>query len=64
MSKKTYRVFATMETDLYLDVEASSEDEAMEIAEASDAGDFLEDGAGDFRIYEACVLTAKMKKKK
>lgn len=38
-----YRVYATMTTQLYLDVEAESEDEALELAENTDGGDFTED---------------------
>ncbi len=63
-NKKTYRVLATMETDLYLDVEANSKEEAIEIAENTDAGKFLEDGAGAWNVYDAVLLTAKDKKKK
>lgn len=46
-----------METDLYLDVEASSREEAMEIAEATDGGEFIEDGSGDWNVYDAVELT-------
>lgn len=63
MAKKTYRVLATMETDLYLDVEANSKEEAIEIAEAADGGDFIEDGGGSWNVYDAVRLTAKDKKK-
>lgn len=38
----TYRVYAKMTTELYLDVEANSEEEAMDIAEETDGGDFTE----------------------
>lgn len=55
--KKMYRVLCTMETDLYLDVEASSREEAMEIAEATDGGEFIEDGSGDWNVYDAVELT-------
>jgi len=48
-----YRVLATMETDLYLDVEANSKEEAIEKASNGDAGEFAEDGDGDFDIYDA-----------
>lgn len=37
-----YRVYATMTTELYLDVEAESEDEAMDIAKDTDGGEFIE----------------------
>lgn len=39
-----------METDLYLDVEADTEEEADTIARNTDGSEFLEDGAGDWRI--------------
>lgn len=64
MSKKTYRVLATMETDLYLDVEANSKEEAIEIAESTDGGEFIEDGGGSWNVYDANLLTAKEKKQK
>lgn len=63
MAKKMYRVLATMETDLYLDVEADSREEAMEIGENTDGGDFIEfqgPGSGSWNIYDALVLTKKM----
>jgi hypothetical protein len=56
--KKMYRVLCTMETDLYLDVEASSREEAMEIAQNTDGGDFIEDG-GSWNVYDAVVITKK-----
>lgn len=40
--KKKYRVWTTMKTRCYLDVEAYNEDEAWEIAENTDGGDFIE----------------------
>lgn len=58
--KKKYRVLCTMEVDLYLDVEAESREEAMEIAESTDGGDFIQDGmGGDWNIYDAYELTEK-----
>ena len=47
-----------METDLYLNVEASSREEAMEIAQNTDGGDFIEDG-GSWNVYDAAVITKK-----
>ena len=38
-----YRVWAKMTTYCYLDVDADSADEANEIAENTDGGDFIED---------------------
>lgn len=40
--KKKYRVWTTMKTRCYLDVEADNEDEAWEIAENTDGGEFIE----------------------
>lgn len=49
--KKKYRVTATMYVDLYIDIEASSVDEAISIAESADGGDWdEEDIGGDFKI--------------
>ena len=50
-----YRVWAAMETYCYLDVEADSIDEAMDIAKATDGGEFIEDPdpyGGDWRILD------------
>lgn len=51
---KTYKVTATMETDLVLIIEAESREEAMELA-ADQPENFTEDGwaSGDFRIDDA-----------
>ena len=43
-----YRVWAQSISDVYLDVEAESEEEAMKIAEEADGGDFIDDGMGDW----------------
>ena len=51
----TYRVWAKMVTYAYLDVEAESEDEAVEIAYDADGGDFIEDTdpySGSWEIME------------
>lgn len=51
-----YRVWAEMITDCYVEVEAESEEEAMNIAEDIDGGDFITDdsyGSGDWRITHA-----------
>lgn len=37
-----YRVYAKMKTGLHIDIEAESEEEAMEIADETDGGDFIE----------------------
>ena len=43
-----YRVMYKSTDYLYLDVEANSLEEAKEIAENTDSGEFVEDGAGDW----------------
>lgn len=52
--KKKYRVWAKMTSYSYLDVEAKSEDEAINIANETDGGEFIpttsEDSAGDWKI--------------
>lgn len=51
MEKKMFRVFAESVTDSYVDVEAYDEQEARDIAEDMDGGDFIIcDNAGDWRI--------------
>ena len=57
--KKMYRVWAEMVTDCYLDVEAKSEEEALNIAAETDGGDLISDdgwGSGDWRITNAVLL--------
>ena len=53
MSK--YRVRAKSITYVYIDIEANSEMEAMEAAEALDGGDYHEDG-GDWVYGQTCQL--------
>lgn len=54
---KTYRITASFTTYCYANVEANSEDEAYEIAQGMDGGDFTPDPMrGDWSIdsvYEA-----------
>ena len=58
--KKTFRVQAEIITYCYLDVEATSKEEAHEIAEATDGGEFVTmDDGGDFNILE--TLTSELK---
>ena len=45
-----YKVQAEMITDLYIIVEADSEDQAYEIAREADGADFIEEGLGDWVI--------------
>ena len=46
--KKVYRVWAQSISDVYVDIEADSEEKAREIAEELDGGDFHDDGIGDW----------------
>lgn len=41
-----YRVYATMTSNVYIDVEANSPEEAYEIYDETDGGDFIESGCG------------------
>ena len=41
-----YRVWAQCISDVYLDVEAESKEEAIAIAEIADGGDFIDDPTG------------------
>lgn len=43
-----YRVWAQSISDVYLDVEADSEEEARNIAEETDGGEFIDSGYGDW----------------
>lgn len=43
-----YRVMYKSTEYLYIDVEADSIEEAKEIAENTDGGEFIEDGVGDW----------------
>lgn len=49
-----YRIFYKAIDYVYLDVEANSLEEAKEIAEDTDGGEFIEDGVGDWE-YESTV---------
>ncbi len=56
MSKKIYRVNAEIISDVYVDIEANSEEEALQIAEDMDGSEFIEDHCGgDFKITSAYV---------
>lgn len=43
-----YRVWAQSISDVYIDIEAESEEQARERAEDIDGGDFHDDGMGDW----------------
>ena len=54
MSKKIYRVNAEVISDVCVDIEAESEEEALQIAEDMDGSEFIEDHCGgDFKITSA-----------
>ena len=48
----TFRVNATMYTDLYIDIEADNEEEAYEKAYLADGGEFVKHSiSGDWKIH-------------
>ena len=51
-----YRVWATCISDVYLDVDAESEEEAREIAEYADGGDFIDAGSGEWKVGSVIEL--------
>ena len=51
-----YRVWAQSITDVYIDVEADDEEQAREIAEETDGGDFSESPYGEWIIGEVYKL--------
>ena len=52
-----YRVWAQSISEVYLDVEANSEEEARQIADAADGGEFVEDPCGgDWILGHAYLL--------
>lgn len=54
MGKEIYRVYAEVSTRCYIDVEADSEAEALQIGEETDGGDFItEENTGDWSVYQA-----------
>lgn len=57
MAKKIYRVNAEVISDVYVDIEAESEEEALRLADNMDGGEFIEDPCGgEFRITNAYVV--------
>lgn len=48
-----YRVWAESISYVYLEVEANSEDEALQIAEDADGGEFTDSGNGDWKMGNA-----------
>lgn len=62
--KKIFRVYAKVVTYSYLDVEADDKDEAEEIAENTDGGDFIADDEttkGDFVVAPEELPTKELK---
>ena len=62
MSKETYRVFAKITTFCYIDVEADSQLEALQVGYKTDGGDFTtEEGQDDgiWDIYDAKKLSVE-----
>ena len=51
-----YRVWAECISDVYLDVEADSEEEALAIASEADGGEFIDSGDGDWKMGSAYKL--------
>ena len=49
-----YRVWASYSTDCYLDVEADSKEEAEQIAEEADGGDFISCDSFDDGDWHIC----------
>lgn len=55
MEKKTYRVCAKSISYVYVDIEAESEEKALEAATCLDGNEFNDDGYGDWEfgdVYE------------
>jgi len=50
--KKKFRVWATYKSSCYLDVEAKNRDEAYDIANNADGGDFLPEDSYDCDSWE------------
>ena len=51
-----YRFWAECISDVYLDVEAETEELAREIADESDGSEWIEDATGgEFRIIDGCT---------
>ena len=63
--KKIYQVMAVMETYCYLDIEATSMEEAYKIAKDTDGGEFVADDSwdsGDWRISIDNIIEKKENK--
>lgn len=47
-----YRVWAQSISDVYIDVEANSKEEAIEIADEADGGEFIDSNKGDWKLFD------------
>tara|TARA_R110002012_G_scaffold127534_1_gene279805 strand:+ start:397 stop:594 length:198 start_codon:yes stop_codon:yes gene_type:complete len=52
-----YKVKAEMITDLFIVVEAEDEEEAFEIADEIDGGDWVDEEKGDWRVCRAVKVS-------
>ena len=50
---KKFRVYVESTSDYYIDVQAKNQEEAKEIAENTDGGEFIENGLGSWDITSA-----------
>jgi len=65
MAKKTFRVHAEVISFVHIDVEANSIEEANEIAEDTDGGNFVSSQEeGDFVIQNSLTHTVRKTKNK
>ena len=53
-----YKVKAEMITDLYIVVEADDEEEALEIADEIDGGDWVDEEKGDWIVCRAVKVSS------
>ena len=54
---KTYRVWAKIISYAYLDVDAEDEDEAWEVADRTDGGEFTPTHDGDWELLDTDYIT-------
>ena len=47
-----YRVWAQSISDVYIDVEADSKEEAIELADEADGGEFIDSNKGDWNLFD------------
>lgn len=46
-----FRVWAQSISDVYIDVEAETKEEAIEKADAADGGEFIDSNQGDWKLW-------------